>query len=203
MTRSEWILIVILVVLSAGLDWVIVTTLKTEHPEPLTVKSAPPYDGDWWLSTTTEAGFNERLSVLEGIGKCRFQVARSDGWAGFSYRLADRIDRYYARHPRERSLNIYEVWHKLGEGKASSDAEVWEHDNDEEWWRSDDLERLRYVEGYLWCMRNTVKNPTQSYSREASFYVQKINQYYEERADTNQWAPIETILSRYQDEKLK
>jgi hypothetical protein len=202
-------------VLGAGALWLGVRGPKTEKAQAGPAKKTQTYDGYWLqaakdIKNVDAEETRERLAVLEGVCKCRVQVTHAKFQAGASYSLSRRLSAYYAAHPSERRLNVLEVWQRLPEKPArqSSDLDAGEvhteAESDELWWMpASEQEKLSYVEGYLWCMR-TMGVSSPSFSREPGFYVQKIDQYYQEFATTksrNDPDPIQTILSRYQDEK--
>lgn len=163
------------------------------------------YDGNWWL--TREA--DEQTAFLEGAGDCLVWTAHVNWLTHYLDNLEQRMTRYYKEHPKDRGLPVTDVWRKLlSESKPTKPppgGEEWTNPHgflDGTWWvQSSQPERLALLEGYLWCMRTCVNQPSETYSRSADYYAEKIGKYILAHPKTAYDEAVATVLARYRDSK--
>jgi hypothetical protein len=98
------------------------------------------------------------------------------------------------------------VWRKVlalvPPDKPRSGDEKWPNPHgyyDGVWWHQiPESERLGFLEGYIGCMSRDVKQPSEGYSRSASYYDNRIWSYLDAHPKAMNEA-IANILSRYRD----
>jgi hypothetical protein len=166
--------------------------------------SQETYDGRWWLAA--DAGVQS--GFLNGAADCLTWSARIEGFSATPEQLVDKITEYYRTHPADRALLITEVWRKLESRglrkKSTPGGESWENPHwylNGLWWgQSSKWENTGFVEGYLWCAHAYLKPPANTYSRPASYYVDRINTYFRSHPQAEDQA-VATILARFRDRR--
>ena len=160
------------------------------------------YDGGWWLAGDSD----ERSGFLDGAADCLTSVAHAK-WLSHSVQGLDaKISEYYKTHPQDTGMNVADVWRQmLSESQPTKPApggEVWTNPHgyyDGLWWRQgSESENRGFLEGYLWCMRTSVNQPSETYSRPISYYADKISAYIQTHPKADGEA-VATILSRFRD----
>jgi hypothetical protein len=171
------------------------------------------FDGKWWSKTSAD----EHSGFLDGADDCLTWTAHKQVWTrnqkGFGgtwSQLNDAIGKFYKDHPELHDLDVVDVWKKVIEQSSqksvpnSENAETWKNPHwymDGFWWLDETADQKQgFVEGYLWCMGTQVPAPSETYSKQGSFYVEKIDAFT--RANANSKADREKvafILQRYKD----
>jgi len=181
----------------SGCAWS-VTAQSVPQPAP------PPavHDGRWWLGV----GQDERSGFLDGSADCLTWLAHAK-WLRFGVQGLDvKISNYYSTHPEDSALTVSDVWQKVLSKsqpvKPIRGGEVWTNPHgyyDGLWWRQDsDLEDKGFLEGYLSCMRSSVRQPAEEYSQPPSYYADQISKYIRAHPKSDDES-IASILSRFRD----
>jgi len=165
------------------------------------------FDGKWWSKTSSE----ERSGFINGVADCLTWTAHKKGFNATPEQLVDKITRFYEEHPESANLSVIEVWKKLGNKTPPSAAsaqpgETWTNAHwylDGFWWIEDSFEQKQgFVEGYLWCMRAQVTNPSETYSKPVRFYVERIDAFTRANGESKaNREKVALILRRYKDKK--
>jgi len=160
------------------------------------------YDGDWWA----RAAPDERSGFLQGAADCLEWAAHAKLPRAIDH-LEEQIDRYYKAHPTDRNIAVTTVWQRVStQGSPAKPSppggEVWTNPHgffDGQWWReTSEAQNLGFIEGYLWCMRTCVNQPSETYSRPVSYYVDEISKYIALHPKADGQA-VAKILSRFRD----
>lgn len=173
--------------------------LKSASPPQIAVRTATVYDGNWWLKADelTRGGF------LNGIADYLVAVKRVKWLVGSVDYGGEKIAEYYSRNPRDRALLVPDVWRRVviesPPPRPSPGTEIWDGRHGYylgRWYKTGlRLERLGYLEGYLWCLRTYGKQPAAAYPSPLEFYDERIIDDIDAR---NAWhEPIADILARF------
>jgi hypothetical protein len=178
---------------------------QSSLPAAGTTMPKPSYTREWWLKTD----IGERSGFLNGASDCLTWTAHKKGFNATPEQIMDNIDKYYKTHPGSVNLNVIDVWEKVvnhpkpSKAVDKSNPEIWKNAHwylNGGWWRQgNEDEQLGFVEGYLWCLKTQVSNPTESYSRSASFYRRKIDAFVRANPKMNSEA-VAVTLHRFRDQ---
>jgi hypothetical protein len=180
------------------------TTAAQSFKEPEERRVKPEaYDGNWWLA----ADSSERSGFLDGARDCLVWIAHAKLPRDVD-NLEEQIEQYYDVHPSSRNLPVSTVWQKVAiQGPPATPrpagGEVYTNPHgyyDGEFWRTGSESSNRgFLEGYLWCIRTCVKEPTEAYSRSIDYYFDKIWNYVQAYPKAAQNETIADILFRFRD----
>jgi hypothetical protein len=178
---------------------------QSAQPVNGSIPSKPSYAREWWLNTD-EA---ERYGFLHGLSDCMTWTAHKTGFSETPEQIMDKIDKFYKSHPESATLNVIDVWEKVADHSKPSKAmdksnpEVWKNAHwylNGGWWSQVyETEQLGFVEGYLWCLKTQVSDPTESYSKSASSYRRRIDAFVRSNPKLGKEA-VAITLRRYRDE---
>jgi hypothetical protein len=183
------------------------------HPAANATQKAQPFDGKWWSKTSAD----EHSGFLDGADDCLTWTAHEQIWSknqkGFGgtwAQLNDAIGKFYKDHPDLNYLGVVDTWKKVIEQSSqkpvvsSENAETWNNPHwylDGFWWMEKTSDqKLGFIEGYLWCMKTHVPAPGETYSKPASFYVEKIDASTRANGDSKaNREKVAVMLRRYKD----
>jgi hypothetical protein len=160
------------------------------------------YDGDWWA----RAEPNERSGFLQGAADCIVWTAHTKLPRDID-NLEEKIGQYYKTHPNDRNVAVSTIWQKVStQGPPATPrptgGEVYTNPHgfhDGFWWRQGpESENRGFLEGYLWCMRTCVNQPSETYSQPISYYFDKIWDYIFAHPKAEHDA-VANILARFRD----
>jgi hypothetical protein len=180
---------------------------QSPQPAVTTTQTSQHFDGKWWSKTSAD----EHSGFINGAADCLTWTAHEKGFNATPEQLVGKITEFYKKHPESADLSVVEVWKKIWDkappsAAAAQPGETWKNAHwylDGFWWLDETQEQKQgFVEGYLWCMRTHVPDSQETYSKSASFYVEKIDAFA--RAHSNSKAgreKVASILRRYRDKK--
>ncbi|MGA3081640.1 MAG: hypothetical protein ABSD44_09685 [Terracidiphilus sp.] len=183
----------------------VVPVAWSQLPQPATGKatSKPPFAREWWLNSDAE----ERSGFLNGVADCLTWTAHKKGFNATPEQIMDKIDKFYKSHSGSASLNVIDVWRKVGNEPEADEAaegqgETWKNAhwylNGDWWMQAGEAEQLGFVEGYLWCLRTQVPATTESYSGSADSYRRRIDAFVRAHPKQGNEA-VAVTLRRYRD----
>jgi hypothetical protein len=162
------------------------------------------YDGAWWLA----ADPSERTGFLDGASDCLLSKAH-EKWPANTRPEMDQesITLHYKTNPKDVHASVADVWRKTASKstrpKPVPGSEVYTNPHgyfDGEFWREgSELANRGFLEGYLWCIRTCVKEPTETYSQSIDYYWTEIWDYLRAHPKTAYNEAIADILSRFRD----
>ena len=180
---------------------------QSTEPTTSAAETSHQFDGKWWSKTSSE----EHSGFISGAADCLTWTAHKKGFNATPEQLVDKITRFYKKHPESAGLNVVDVWKKMWTkapppAAAGQPGETWKNAHwylDGFWWLDETPDqRQGFIEGYLWCMKTQVPAPSETYSKEASFYVEKIDAFAKANADSKtDREKIALILRRYKDKE--
>jgi hypothetical protein len=165
------------------------------------------YDAKWWADADHDRhkgffwGASDCLTFTAHVGRGFFGTS---GW--FNSDAFDKeVTDYYLRNPGAGTIPVIEVWRKVGRQIASQTPYTPGGEVDSSpfgdglWYRGASFsERLGYLEGYIGCVRNYVRQPSESYSHPIEYYDDHVWDYVAARPEADQEA-IADILRRFRD----
>jgi hypothetical protein len=179
---------------------------QSSQPVVTAAPSKQVINGVWWAKT--EVGV--RSGFINGASDCLTWTAHKKGFNATPEQIMDKIDKYYQTHPESAHLSVIDVWQKVVDdpkaGKSTLDpGETWTNAHwylNGEWWHQIyESEQLGFVEGYLWCMKTQVSHPTESYSRSANYYCQRIDAFVSAHPKLGNEA-VAVTLHRFRDKDV-
>jgi hypothetical protein len=167
--------------------------------QPATVRNRTVYDGNWWL----KADPLKREGFLDGVADYLVAVNRVRWLRGSTVYALEKIQAYYSRDPRDRSILVPDAWRRvLTESPPPPPlpgGEVYEGPHgyyDGTWYlMGDPDERRGYLEAYLWCLRTYGKQPAAAYPRSLDYYDERIWNYIQ--MQKAYYEPVADILARF------
>jgi hypothetical protein len=162
------------------------------------------YDGNWWLSVDSE----ERTGFLNGATDCLLWVAHKKWVTNSRPELDEKeITLYYKSNSLDTKQPVIDTWRKTllksPPPSPASDGEVWKkphgYYNGEFWREGSESSNRGFLEGYLWCLRTCVAQPSETYSKSIDYYWTRIWDYLDAHPKTAYKEAIADILSRFRD----
>ena len=175
------------------------------QPTVSAVQTNQRFDGKWWSRTGSE----EHSGFINGAADCLTWTAHKKGFNATPEQLVDKITKFYREHPESANVSVVDVWERLWTktpvSAAAQPGDTWKNAHwylDGFWWLDETPDQKKgFVEGYLWCMKSHVP-PPETYSKPGSFYVEKIDAFARDNADSKADREIvASILRRYKDKE--
>jgi hypothetical protein len=146
------------------------------------------------------------IRVLGSFSDCMTWTLRRPGFNGTSQQLRGSIANFYTSHPSGRSKPISDVWSQLWAKqtphKKSEKADAGENWGDPHWYldgywwgQSASDGKLGFIEGHLSCLGTYTDNAKLEYPRSASFYLHKVDDYYDSHPKQSKKAIADVLTS--------
>lgn len=171
------------------------------HLSPASEKQS--FGGAWWTGADSE----ERAGFLQGAADCMTWAAHEPGFNATPDQLMNRITNFYRAHRESADLPVIYVWQQVVDRSkppkgSNASAETWSNAhwylNGEWWMQSSELQQLGFVEGSLWCLKTQTPERTETYSKSASSYQRRIDEFVKANPKLGREA-VATTLRRFRD----